>query len=324
MSGFVDQKQMDRTPVTLITGFLGAGKSSLINRFIASFPERRFAVIVNEFGEVPLESQIIRSHKGEIYEFSNGCMCCVARNDLMRAVRRLAQREERFDHLVVEASGLSDPVPVVRSFLQQPGKYSVQTVVCVVDGVNFLHNRREFAVAETQVRFSDFVLISKSDSVTSQRISEVEREVARISPVPLIRLGPRTPLALYLDDVPQNSVGRRVTGLEQPRVAAHGTLSHCTLSSTEPIDPAAFRRFIDNLPEGVIRGKGVVYFSGKDGMRYKAILQVVGARRELDAVRWKRTEARRSDLLIIGRGIDPQALTRQFVQCCSSTVLSHE
>ncbi len=324
MTGFEDQRQMDRIPVTLITGFLGAGKSSLINRLIGSFPQRRFAVIVNEFGEVPLESQIIRSHKGDIYEFSNGCMCCVARNDLMRAVRRLAQREERFDHLVVEASGLSDPVPVARSFLQQPEEYSVQTVVCVVDAVNFLQYRREFPVAETQVRFSDFVLVSKSDSLTSKRIMEVEREVARISPAPLVRLGPRTPLALYLDDATQNNAARRFADLEQYSVAVHGTVSHCTLSATEPIDPAAFRRFVDNLPEGVIRGKGVVHFCGKDGRRYKAILQVVGARRELDAVRWKRAEARRSDLLIIGRGIDPQALTEQFMQCRSSTVFSYE
>ena len=324
MTGFVDEKHVGRIPVTLITGFLGAGKSSLINRLIGSFPERRFAVIVNEFGEVPLESQIIRSHKGDVYEFSNGCMCCVARNDLMRAVRRLAQRQERFDHLVVEASGLSDPVPVARSFLQQPEQYSVQTVVCVVDAVSFLQYRRDFPVVETQVRFSDFVLITKSDSVTSQRISEVEREVARLSPVPLVRLGPRTPLALYLDDAPQHSAGQRVADLEQHSVAAHGTVAHCTLSSTQPIDPAAFRRFVDNLPEGVIRGKGVLHFCGKDGRRYKAILQVVGARRELDAVRWKRREARRSDLLLIGRGLDPQALTRQFLQCRSSAVLSHE
>ncbi|TVR06687.1 MAG: GTP-binding protein [Spirochaetaceae bacterium] len=308
-------------PVTLITGFLGAGKSSLINRMMHDAPNRRFGIIVNEFGEVPLESQIIQAQRGDIIEFSNGCMCCVARNDLMRAVRTLSRREDRFDHLIVEASGLSDPVPVAQSFLAEPDRFSVETVICVIDAENFLENREQFPVAQTQLAFADVALITKWSEKTAAAAAALDAAIKAVQPsIPIVRLAADTPLTLYLDDhrvqpdIPPGSA-RPIARAGHRAAVAHHVMPHCTVGSDRPVDAGRFRRFLEGLPAGLVRGKGVVFFGGKDGRRYKAILQIVGARRDLDAARWRKGETRRTDLLFIGDGIDAEDVHRRFENC---------
>jgi G3E family GTPase len=317
LTGHLAEQPSGRIPVTLITGFLGAGKSSLINRLIITFRDRRFAIIVNEFGEIPLESRFIEAQKGDIIEFSNGCMCCVARNDLMRSVKLLSRRATGFDHLIVEASGLSDPVPVARSFQQDPDRFSLHAVICVVDAENFSASRGEFPVADTQVEFADFVLITKWRESSVAGRAELEREIRDIhQTVPIVRLDSETSLDLYLDDtgrharVTEHGHNHRHTG------TSHPVPPHCTLSTDRPIDAERFGSFVDALPSNIIRGKGVVYFSGKDGRRFKALLQIVGARRNLEVVRWKRSEPKRTDLLFIGEGLDPDELAQRFRTIC--------
>ena len=305
-------------PVTLITGFLGSGKSSLINRMMHDAPNRRFGIIVNEFGEVPLESQIIQAQRGDIIEFSNGCMCCVARNDLMRAVRMLSRRDDGFDHLIVEASGLSDPVPVAQSFLAEPERFSVETVICVIDAEHYLENREQFPVAQTQLAFADVALITKWSGATAADASVLDAAINAVQPaIPIVRLAPDTPPSLYLDDHRDHLANstRPIARAQRRATGVHQVLPHCTVGSDRPVDSARFRRFLEELPSGLVRGKGVVFFDGKDGHRYRAILQIVGARRDLDAVRWRKGETRRTDLLFIGEGIDPADVQRRFEDC---------
>ena len=174
---------MKKIPLTIITGFLGSGKTTLINQILQKNTDLKIALIVNEFGDVALESQFITSTDEEIVEMSNGCMCCVVRKDIIETVQGILKRRPDTDYIIVEASGLSDPAPIAQTFLMNmEDTIRLDSVLCVVDCLNIEANFEQFEIAMAQIQYADIVLLSKHQMLDSAMLQRIETLVYKFSP----------------------------------------------------------------------------------------------------------------------------------------------
>jgi G3E family GTPase len=172
-------------PVTVLTGYLGSGKTTLLNRILSGNHGKRYAVIVNEFGEIGIDNDLIVETDEEIYEMNNGCVCCTVRGDLVRVVETLTKRPGRFDAIIVETTGLADPVPVAQTFFMDEdvrAKTKLDAVVALVDAKHLGLRLKDSREAEDQIAFADVVVINKSDLVTPEELAAVEATVRAINP----------------------------------------------------------------------------------------------------------------------------------------------
>lgn len=172
-------------PVTVLTGYLGAGKTTLLNRILSENHGKKYAVIVNEFGEIGIDNDLIVESDEEIYEMNNGCVCCTVRGDLIRVVEGLMRRPGRFDGIIVETTGLADPVPVAQTFFMDDdvrAKTELDAVVALVDAKHLPLRLKDSREAEDQIAFADVVVINKSDLVTPQELAVIEDIVRAINP----------------------------------------------------------------------------------------------------------------------------------------------
>ena len=174
-----------RIPVTVLTGYLGSGKTTLLNRILSENHGKRYAVIVNEFGEIGIDNDLIVESDEEIYEMNNGCICCTVRGDLIRVVEGLMRRPGRFDAIVVETTGLADPVPVAQTFFMDDdvrAKTRLDAVVALVDAKHLPLRLKDSMEAEDQIAFADVVLLNKTDLVGEDELRAVEATVRAINP----------------------------------------------------------------------------------------------------------------------------------------------
>jgi G3E family GTPase len=172
-------------PVTVLTGYLGAGKTTLLNRILSENHGKKYAVIVNEFGEIGIDNDLIVESDEEIYEMNNGCICCTVRGDLIRVVEGLMRRPGRFDAIVVETTGLADPVPVAQTFFMDDdvrAKTQLDAVVALVDAKHLPLRLKDSREAEDQLAFADVVLLNKTDLVTPEEVKRIEDVVRVINP----------------------------------------------------------------------------------------------------------------------------------------------
>ncbi|MEF2073137.1 CobW family GTP-binding protein [Consotaella aegiceratis] len=175
----------NQIPVTVLTGYLGSGKTTLLNRILSEDHGRRYAVIVNEFGEIGIDNDLIVESDEEIYEMNNGCVCCTVRGDLVRVVEGLTRRRGRFDAIVVETTGLADPVPVAQTFFMDDdvrAKTKLDAVVALVDAKHLPLRLRDSKEAEDQIAFADVVLLNKTDLVSPEDLARVEATIRAINP----------------------------------------------------------------------------------------------------------------------------------------------
>ncbi len=191
-------------PVTVLTGYLGAGKTTLLNRILSENHGRKYAVIVNEFGEIGIDNDLIVESDEEIYEMNNGCICCTVRGDLIRVVEGLMRRPGRFDAIIVETTGLADPVPVAQTFFMDDdvrAKTELDAVVTLVDAKHLMLRLKDSREAEDQIAFADVVLLNKTDLVTPEELARVEATIRAINPTARIHRTERSnvDLAKVLD-----------------------------------------------------------------------------------------------------------------------------
>ena len=174
-----------KTPVTVLTGFLGAGKTTLLNRLLSESHGRNYAVIVNEFGEIGIDNELIVSSDEEIYEMSNGCVCCTVRGDLIRVIAGLLRRSTAFDGILVETTGLADPAPVAQTFFTDrdiAAKTKLDSVIALVDAAHVRDQLQASPEVEQQIAFADCIVLNKVDLVDEAAIKEIEAAIRSLNP----------------------------------------------------------------------------------------------------------------------------------------------
>jgi G3E family GTPase len=180
-----EQVSAEKVPVTVLTGYLGAGKTTLLNRILSEPHGKKYAVIVNEFGEIGIDNDLVVGADEEVFEMNNGCICCTVRGDLVRILDGLMRRKGKFDAVIVETTGLADPAPVAQTFFidENIGRRTRLDAVVTVADAKWLKDRlKDAPEAKNQIAFADVILINKTDLVSQEELSEVEARIRAINP----------------------------------------------------------------------------------------------------------------------------------------------
>ena len=334
------QAKSDQIPVTVLTGYLGSGKTTLLNRILSEDHGRKYAVIVNEFGEIGIDNDLIVESDEEIYEMNNGCVCCTVRGDLIRVVEGLMRRPGRFDAIVVETTGLADPAPVAQTFFMDDdvrSKTKLDAVVALVDAKHLPLRLKDSREAEDQIAFADVVVINKTDLVSEDELAAVEATIRAINPSATIHRTERAGLDLgnvldrgafdlkrALDNDPHflehedhdHDHDHHDHGHAAPSPLHDVTVQSVSMRAGE-LDPKKFFPWIEKITQmegpNILRLKGIIAFKD-DAERY--VVQGVHMIIEGDHQRpWKDGEARESRLVFIGRELDRERLERTFQAC---------
>jgi G3E family GTPase len=316
----------DPTPVTVLTGYLGAGKTTLLNRILTEPHGRKFAVIVNEFGEVGIDNDLIVESDEDVFEMNNGCICCTVRGDLIRIIEGLMRRRERFDGILIETTGLADPAPVAQTFFVDEdvrSKTRLDSITTVVDAKHLLGEIDQAHEAQEQLAFADTIILNKTDLVDEAELATVEERIRRINPVASILRSQRCDV-----DIP-SLLDRRAFDLDRilevepdflDETHEHEHDDHVTsfsLVEREPMDPQKFFSWMQSIVEAfglnMLRMKGIISFEGDDD-RY--VIQAVHMLLEGDSQRpWKNNEERITRLVFIGRNLPKDVITDGFLKC---------
>jgi len=175
----------DKTPVTVLTGYLGAGKTTLLNRILSEQHGKKYAVIVNEFGEIGIDNDLVVGADEEVFEMNNGCICCTVRGDLIRIIEGLMKRKGKFDAIIIETTGLADPAPVAQTFFvdqEIQDESRLDAIVTVADAKFLAARLKDAPEAKNQIAFADVIIINKSDLVSEAELQEVEARIRGINP----------------------------------------------------------------------------------------------------------------------------------------------
>ena len=179
------QDAAGKIPVTVLTGYLGAGKTTLLNRILSEPHGKKYAVIVNEFGEIGIDNELVVDADEEVFEMNNGCICCTVRGDLIRIIEGLMKRRGKFDAIIVETTGLADPAPVAQTFFVDEdvaAKSRLDAVVTVADAKWLAARLKDAPEAKSQIAFADVIVLNKTDLVSAAELAEVEGRIRAINP----------------------------------------------------------------------------------------------------------------------------------------------
>ncbi|WP_315764740.1 MULTISPECIES: GTP-binding protein [unclassified Bradyrhizobium] len=349
MSDVTSQK----VPVTVLTGYLGAGKTTLLNRILSEDHGKKYAVIVNEFGEIGIDNDLIVGADEEVFEMNNGCICCTVRGDLVRIIEGLMRRKGKFDAIIVETTGLADPAPVAQTFFVDEDVQKnarLDAVVTVADAKWLSDRLKDAPEAKNQIAFADVIVLNKTDLVSGGELSEVEARIRGINPYAKLHRTERCQIAIA--DVLERGAFDldRILEIEPDFLEAgddhdhdhhhhdhdHGHHHHhghdhghglrhyhdeemqsLSLRTDKPLDPMKFMPWLQNLvqTEGgkILRSKGILSFQDDDD-RY--VFQGVHMMLEGDHQRrWKEGEPRESRVVFIGRELPEQAIREGFERC---------
>src|ERR1700693_2041692 len=194
-----EQVTSEKVPVTVLTGYLGAGKTTLLNRILSEPHGKKYAVIVNEFGEIGIDNELVVGAAEEVFEMNNGCICCTVRGDLVRILDGLMRRKGKFDAIIVETTGLADPAPVAQTFFVDENvgrKTKLDAVVTVADAKWLKERLQDAPAGKNQIAFADVILINKTDLVGAEDLREVEMRIRGINPYAKIHRTERAKIAL--------------------------------------------------------------------------------------------------------------------------------
>ncbi len=341
---------LDKIPVTVLTGYLGAGKTTLLNRILSEDHGKRFAVIVNEFGEIGIDNDLVVGADEEVFEMNNGCICCTVRGDLIRIIEGLLRRKGKFDAIIVETTGLADPAPVAQTFFVDEtvgAKTSLDAVVTVADAKWLAARLKDAPEAKSQIAFADVILLNKTDLVSPEELAEVEARIRGLNPYAKLHRTQKCaiPLADVLDqgafdlDRILDIAPDFLEGDDHHHDHDHGhdhdcgpdcghdhghhhghshihdeTIQSMSLRTSEPLDPNRFFPWIQQLTQeqggNILRCKGIVAFKD-DPDRF--VFQ--GVHMILDGDHqgeWKAGENRDTRMVFIGRDLPVDLIKSGF------------
>jgi len=305
------------TPVTVLTGFLGSGKTTLVNRLLKERPGTRFGLVVNEFGEASLESQLVENRRAPIHELPAGCLCCVSDGDLKGALDALLTRDPKIDHLLVEASGLSSPGPLL-GVLTQDGPYRLSGVFCLADASSFLGHEKEFPALRRQLAFADAVFLTKADLVDRARVEAVKARLGDLRPgVKVLDTATRLPWTALFETEAHGGEAEALAAEPKRRFfqgGKHHDAEVLEYVNESPLDPDALREVFATLEPAILRAKGVVFVDHPSAKKYKYLVQYTGAQKQLYSRPWE-DETRRTTLVFLGSPFDALALKARLDAC---------
>ena len=345
------EASLDKIPVTVLTGYLGAGKTTLLNRILSEPHGKRYAVIVNEFGEIGIDNELVVGADEEVFEMNNGCICCTVRGDLIRIIEGLMKRKGQFDGIVIETTGLADPAPVARTFFVDEDVREaarLDAVVTVADAKWLSQRLRDAPEAKNQIAFADVVILNKTDLVSAAELREVEARIRGINPYATLHRAERCDVAiadvlerrafdldrileiepafLEVDDHEHDHSHGHDHHHDHDHGHSHG-LKHYHDEDMQSIsarlagdlDPDKFMPWISRLTQergpDILRCKGIVAFKD-DPKRF--VFQGVHMMLDGEPQReWKAGETRESKVVFIGRNLDEAAIRAGFLACAA-------
>jgi len=330
-------------PVTIISGFLGSGKTTLLNHILKNQVGLKTAVLVNEFGEIGIDNDLIIEGSEDMIELNNGCICCSINGELLNTVSKVLERSEKIDYLIVETTGLADPLPVAMTFAAGDlrEKVRLDSIITVIDGENFDFEINNTSVAYSQILYGDILLLNKCDLVKEEQLKKVEKFINKIKKEPRIlrstnsEVGLQTIMSVGLfetdtfkfdkdkEDVEDNSHDHSSHSHDHSSHSHdHSSHSHDLINNIEgftsvsyetfePFSLRKFQYFLDNqISQNVFRAKGILWFMESER---KHIFHLSGKRFSLDDEEWKKEKSNK--IVLIGKNLDHQIIKKQLSSC---------
>ena len=319
------QTEQNQVPVTVLTGYLGAGKTTLLNRILSENHGRKYAVVINEFGELGVDNDLVVDADEEVFEMNNGCVCCTVRGDLIRILGGLMKRRGKFDGIIIETTGLANPAPVAQTFFVDEDVRSrtrLDAIVTVVDAKYLPQRLEDSHEAADQIAFADVIVLNKTDLVSPEELEEVERRIRAINRFAKIHRTSRAsvPIGEVLDRGAFDL--KRALEIEPDFLTddAHehnDDIASMSFEVEKPIDTEKFNAWISALlaqkGQDLLRTKGILSYANDDR---RFAFQAVHMMADGDFIgKWKEGEPRRSRIVFIGRNLNRPQLRRGFESC---------
>ncbi len=334
-------------PVTIISGFLGSGKTTLLNHILKNQVGIKTAVLVNEFGEIGIDNDLIIEGSEDMIELNNGCICCSINGELLNTVSKVLERAEKLDYLIVETTGLADPLPVAMTFAAGDlrEKVRLDSIITVIDGENFDFEINDTSVAYSQILYGDILLLNKSDLVNEKQLKKIEEFINKIKKEPRILRSTNSEVALHTimsvglfetdtfefeKNIEQNYHDHSSHSHDHSSHSHdhsshshdHSSHSHDLINNIEgftsvsyetfePFSLRKFQYFLDNqISQNVFRAKGILWFMESER---KHIFHLSGKRFSLDDEEW--TKEKSNKIVLIGKKLDHQTIKNQLSSC---------
>jgi G3E family GTPase len=345
-------------PVTIITGFLGSGKTTLLNHILENQSDLKIAVLVNEFGDINIDSQLLVAIDEDMVELSNGCICCTINDNLVESVYSILERRDKIDYMVIETTGVADPLPIVLTFLgtELRDLTRIDSILTLVDSETFTAEHFGSEAAEKQITYGDIIVLNKTDLLPPAKIDALEGQIRAFKTGARILRSEYGKVALPLIlDVGYNDpttyadlVQEEISQTEQDQAHDHDKHHHghghyheghhhehhhhhsahldndgfisVSFQSDRSFSLTGFQNFLDfYLPDDVFRAKGLLWFK-ESQLRY--IFQLSGKRYDMATDEWKGTPT--NQIVLIGRNLNPEQLKADLNNCLEPALTGAE
>jgi len=321
-----------RIPVTIVTGFLGSGKSTLLNNLLPQLSSKNYALIVNEFGEIGVDGDLIETGAEELIELSSGCICCVVRGDLIKGLRDLIKREPELDGIIIETTGLANPSPVMQTLVVDQvisTQCRLDSVICVIDAINILAQITDYKDVSDQIAFADHLIINKTREMSGM-LGQIEEIILKINPFARVTKTNHGELqaskalnqcSFELARIEDELLDSGIEDHNHGKTLSDNHIHEAEITSLSLISENSFdaqkledwlQDILSRWGSNILRTKGILSIDGKEE---KLVIQAVNMMLEGDFKGGWKSQSRVSKLVFIGRNLDSGTLKAGFRSC---------